>query len=80
MKTKGWEHFVSERRKASIRRDRAEMRVAAMCYREEIAPNGAQFGTFSERVNRAAEHLRHALLYRSFAEQATNRLKEWPAA
>lgn len=79
-KAKSWKHFVAERRKAAIRGHRAEMRSAAMCYREEIAPDGAQFGTFSERVNRAAEHLRRAALYRSFAVDATNSLKEWTAA
>lgn len=76
MNTNGWKHFSFERARARIAGHRAEMRAYAMEFREDIAPNGTDFGTFAKRCEHAAKQVEHAVFYRDLAASVSARLAE----
>jgi hypothetical protein len=71
---------VSAARWAAARSHRAQMRMYALEAREQIAPDGIDFGTFSERCERAAKFLSHAIFYRDLAARTVGKAKEWDEA
>lgn len=76
---KGFSYYVGQRRRATASSARANMREASMMFRGEIAPDSFHGikGTFDNRIECAANHLKSAVWWREFAKQSASQVVEW---